>query len=100
MMKENMNKNKYAPRQIELTDKELLKELSERIKAGKIKGNSIDYECCYGYTNLYTGRTRGTYAFWKPEFQVHLSDGEIRENKIDDNPDISGQNEHEKATKE
>lgn len=82
----------------ELNDKELLTELASRIKAGKIKGNSIDYECCGGYTNLYTGKTQGTYAFWKPEFQVYLSDGEIKENEID-GTDKADQSEYEKPTK-
>lgn len=85
---------------IKLTNKELLKELGKRIKLGKIKGNSFDYGCCYGFTNLYTGRTQGTYSFWKPEFKVNLHNGEIKENKIDENVDTSNQDDHEKSTKE
>ena len=85
---------------MEINDKELLKELGKRIKEGKIKGNSFDYGCCHGFTNLYTGKTQGTYAFWKPEFKVYLHDGEIEENEIDDKPDTSNQSEHETATKE
>lgn len=83
----------------EISNKELLTELGKRIKAGKIKGNSFDYTCCYGYTNLYTGKTQGTYALWKAEFQVCLSSGEITENKIDDKADKSNQEDHEKPTK-
>ena len=84
----------------EISNKELLTELGERIKAGKIKGNSFDYGCCHSFTRLYTGKTQGTYSFWKPEFQVDLHDGEITENKIDENADTSNQEEYEKATKE
>ena len=93
------DQSKYFQKGCDLTDKELLIELGKRIKAGKVKGNSFEYGCCHGFTNLYTGRTQGTYALWKPEFKVNLHDGEITENKIDDKPNIEGQEKHEKATR-
>lgn len=94
------SKNELRKLEVEtLSDKELLTELGKRIKAEKIKGYGFEYGCCHGFTHLYTGKTQGTYAFWKSEFRVDLHDGEIEEKEIDAKADKSNQEDYEKPTK-